>query len=126
MPDLSVCMQLRILHVVWLESYHEERQGTGLGPMLESLGSRALENFVLVLSPGEEREWRYDKLDWRRWERALSRERQPLLRSLDVSWRASLDPDIVEWWLPSVRRMLPELDARGLLQPIKGVRQQLF
>lgn len=91
----------------------------GLGPMLESLGSRALESFALVLLPGEEQEWCYDKLDWRRWERALSRERQPLLRSLEVPWHASFDPNIVEWCLPRVRRMFPELDVRGLIQPMK-------
>ena len=56
-----------------------------IGPLLECLGPSALEHLALNVVPGYQDEWEEERLDWPRRERALSLERQPLLRAITLS-----------------------------------------
>ena len=115
--DLSACINLRDLRLSgWEES--EEHNRAWVGPLLESLGSCPLEHLVLNLVPGYEDEWERERLDWSRWDRALSRERQSLLHVITLSFtcRFGLSQEVAEDWFPRACKRLPMLYTQGLLQ----------
>ena len=110
-------MNLRNLRLSGWEEI-EEHNKAWVGPLLESLGSCPLEHIALNLVPGCKDEWELERLDWARWERALSRERRSLLHAITLSFMCRFDmfQEVAEDWFPRACKRLPVLDARGLLQ----------
>lgn len=115
--DCSSCKNLLVLRLSWRE-YGFTPQGIWITNILDSLGSRILEHVRLEFSPWRDSDWLHNTLDCQGWERALSHERQPFLRSVNLLFQKpfDLEPESAGRWPTGVPRLFPDLNARGLLR----------